>query len=247
MGESFLKDALQYIVWNAQPRWFTDKNNNEWCNERLFQVMPKEDEPTQTVEVNTLSGLVDLVKNEGVHVGGKLFVHVANERTVRVYSEFSEGKNTRFLRYGLYQAVADLPRITVGRPMSQEQAIVELQSLYGVTEDRTYLLDLISRISIEDGVTSCDNGVTQEVTARSGVALKEQTQVKPIVELQPYRTFLEVVQPISNFLLRVGKNGVTLHEADGGVWRLLAKSITATYLKELLDTEIEAGKVVVMV
>ena len=47
MGESFLKDALQYIVGNAQPRWFIDKNNNEWCNERLFQVMPKEDEPDE--------------------------------------------------------------------------------------------------------------------------------------------------------------------------------------------------------
>ena len=128
--------------------------------------------------------------------------------------------------------------MTIGREMSQDQAIVELQSLYGDTPDRAYLLDLLSQISVEDGVTSIDNGVTQTVTARQGVVLKETVQVKPIVRQQPYRTFLEVEQPVSDFLLRIGQNGrIALHEADGGAWRLEAKNRIAKYLRDAISAE----------
>lgn len=93
-----------------------------------------------------------------------------------------------------------------------------------------------------------DNGVTQEVSVRRGVALKEQQTVQPIVHLQPYRTFLEVKQPASDFLLRIDKDGhPALYEADGGAWKLEAKRNIAGYLSaQLADLE-ESGNVVVMI
>ncbi len=48
---------------------------------------------------------------------------------------------------------------------------------------------------MNQGVSSVDNGISQEVSVRTGAVLKEQQTVKPIVHLQPYRTFLEVEQP----------------------------------------------------
>ena len=71
-----------------------------------------------------------------------------------------------------------------------------------------------SRMSKDSGVTTRDNGVSQEVEARQGVSLKALVQVKPRVALRPFRTFLEVEQPVGEFLLRLDDDGnVGLFEA----------------------------------
>lgn len=85
------------------------------------------------------------------------------------------------------------------------------------------------------------------VEARQGIALKERVEVRPRVVLQPFRTFLEVDQPESEFLLRVdAEKGVGLFEADGGVWKLEAKKNIAAYFAKSLSGLIEAGQVVIM-
>ena len=120
--------------------------------------------------------------------------------------------------------------------------------MYAATGDRDYLLALLSHIDTSQGVSTMDNGVTQEVSVRRGVVLKEQQTVQPIVHLQPYRTFLEVKQPASDFLLRIDKDGhPALYEADGGAWKLEAKRSIAAYLGEQLADLVESGNVVVMI
>ena len=87
----------------------------------------------------------------------------------------------------------------------------------------------------------------QEVEARQGISLKALVQIKPRVALRPYRTFLEVEQPESEFLLRVdAEEGVGLFEADGGMWVQTAKRRIAAYFEEKLAEEVKSGKVVVM-
>ena len=83
--------------------------------------------------------------------------------------------------------------------------------------------------------------------ARQGVSLKTMVAVKPRVALRPYRTFLEVDQPESEFLLRLDDNGnVGLFEADGGMWEQTAKASILSYFEEHLAEEVKTGKVVVM-
>lgn len=96
-------------------------------------------------------------------------------------------------------------------------------------------------------VSTNDNGVTQTVEARQGVALNALVEVKPRVLLRPFRTFLEVEQPESEFLLRVHpEEGIGFFEADGGIWKLEAKKNIADYFNTNLADLIEAGKVVIM-
>ena len=55
-----------------------------------------------------------------------------------------------------------------------------------------------------------------------------EVQVPNPVELKPYRTFFEIEQPSSSFVFRMKSGGkghedgpmCSLHEADGGAWRL---------------------------
>ena len=87
----------------------------------------------------------------------------------------------------------------------------------------------------------------QTVEARQGVALNALVEVKPRVLLRPFRTFLEVEQPESEFLLRVDPDeGIGFFEADGGIWKLEAKKNIADYFNANLADLIQAGKDVIM-
>ena len=147
----------------------------------------------------------------------------------------------------LYIAESDVPGFRDGF-RDRETALIQLRSLFAPTPDLDYLLTLLSRVSKEANVTSTDNGVTQQVEARAGIALLDTIQIKPRVSLQPFRTFLEVAQPESEFLLRLDENGrVGLWEADGGVWKLEAKRLIASWLGDALADLVEVGSVVIMI
>lgn len=86
------------------------------------------------------------------------------------------------------------------------------------------------------------------VTAKSTLAATNPVvEIKPRVMLRPFRTFLEVEQPESEFLLRVDPDeGIGFFEADGGIWKLEAKKNIADYFLKNMGDLIDAGKVVVM-
>ena len=112
---------------------------------------------------------------------------------------------------------------------------------------KTIKLTGLDSVSKESKVSSNDNGVSQTVEARTGVALTTNVEVRPYVNLQPFRTFLEVPQPESNFLLRLDNNGhIALIEADGGVWKLEAARNIARYFEDKLVELIGTGRVVVL-
>lgn len=247
MENSFLKDAIDRIVELAKPYTIKTDDGRRYCTTYLREVKPEVELPAR-YSVDTLEALVKLIRTEGVAQAPLLYVRVDSARRVMVDTTYTHKEYAEFSRLPLYEAVSDVPSISVNESISQERAIVELQSLYAITEDRDYLLSLLSRIDVNQGVSSVDNGISQEVSVKTGAVLKEQQTVKPIVHLQPYRTFLEVEQPASDFLLRLDKEGrPALYEADGGAWKLEAKRNIAAYLGEKLADLVERGSVVVMI
>ncbi|MDL2276354.1 hypothetical protein LJC02_01750, partial [Breznakia sp. OttesenSCG-928-G09] len=69
----------------------------------------------------------------------------------------------------------------------------------------------------------------------------------PIFKVAPFRTFAEVEQPNSRFLLRVREGGeMALFEADGGAWKLEAQNNVSTFIRKELEQEINDGAVVVV-
>ena len=94
-------------------------------------------------------------------------------------------------------------------------------------------------------VTYNDNGIATTVVTRKGVDLQNKETIKPIVKLRPYRTFQEVEQPVSEFLIRVGERGISFIEADGGMWKLQARNTVKAFLEESLSVEVENQSVIV--
>lgn len=216
-------------------------NGDTYSDHSLYRVPPHVDRPCE-LSVGSLDGIVKLIKTEMDVLTPPLLVRIANYRTVEVFSSFDEYMQ----RDSLYEATSCGPDFREGW-RQQAEAIIELKSRFVQTEDSEYLLNLISHIVSDDSVSSDDNGVSQKVTTRSGIALVQNTNVRSRVTLKPFRTFPEVAQPASEFVLRLGENGeIGLFEGDGKVWTLEAKKNIAGYFEAALADEIAAGKVVVM-
>lgn len=205
-------------------------------------LVPVHVDRPECITVSGLDGICQLIRTELSKVGTAVLVQAKSYKSVEVMTTYLED----FSRNVLYRAEADVPGLRTGF-RDRETALIELRSLFIPGEGTAYLLDLLSRMTDENSVSTQDNGVTQTVEARQGIALKERVEVRPRVVLQPFRTFLEVDQPESEFLLRVdAEKGVGLFEADGGVWKLEAKKNIAAYFAKSLSDLIEAGQVVIM-
>ena len=236
-----LKSFINRIVELAAPTTY-DINGHTYASEDLRRIDPPKYMP-KAIDVTGLDSICRLVRNEVKKVGLKTFVQIEAYNKVKVFTTYDD----QYERSYLYRCTADTPSVTVNRFNPYENAVIELRSLYIPNEDTDYLLRLLSSISSESKVTSSDNGVTQTVEAKSGIALSQKVAVKPRVSLRPFRTFVEVAQPESEFLLRISGDGkIGLYEADGGVWKLEATRNVAGYFEKELKDLIESGDVVVI-
>ena len=236
-----LKEFAQYLVSLKDNKTY-NIHGDTYSDRELIRVKPHIDRPAD-LPVSGLDSIVKLVRNElDMFENLPVFIRVSDARTVSVFTTYDDV----MCRDSLYTANCDVPGFLDGF-REYEKAVIELRSKFVPGPGVDYLLDLLSRMSKDSGVTTRDNGVSQEVEARQGVSLKAMVAVKPRVALRPFRTFLEVEQPESEFLLRLDDNGnVGLFEADGGMWKQTAKASIMAYFENKLAEEVQGGKVVVM-
>lgn len=232
---------INRIVELAAPTTY-EIDGHTYSSDALRRIDPPKYKP-EPINVTGLDSICKLVQNEAKKVGRKIFIRVAAFNKVSVFSTYDE----QYERAYLYLCEADTPKVTVDRYLPYEKAVIELRSLYIPNEGTDYLLKLLGSITSESKVTSSDNGVTQAVEAKSGISLMQKVDIRPRVSLKPFRTFIEVEQPESLFLLRISGTGeIGLYEADGGVWKLEATRNVAAYFEKELKDLIKSGDVVVI-
>ena len=236
-----LKQFAQFLSEMKETKIFEVDGKNFTNDPDLEEIIPHVDRPS-LMTVSSLDAVCKLVRTEIERNVCPLFVCAEKYNEVAVYSTYRDD----YTRDTIYMARADAPGLSLGWK-SQQEMIIALQSLVIPTESSAELLNMLKSMTDESSVTSRDNGVTQEVTVKTGVSLAKTVQVKPRVKLTPFRTFLEISQPESEYLVRVDKgNQIGLFEADGGIWKLEAKKSIAMYFERELADLIEDGKVVVV-
>ena len=192
--------------------------------------------------VSTLTGLVDYIKSDLDKLPEKLLIQVISPREVALYSPLNADRE----REQYISAIAILPdNVVYDRFIGTEQFNIMLQSAFVDVGTKSALLKYTGLIQDEAVKTTGDDGVSQQVTVKTGVASVGQAIVPNPVELAPYRTFPEVEQPISKFIFRMQEGPkAALYEADGGAWRnkaiLSIKEYLQEELKELENIEIIA-------
>lgn len=227
------KEALQYIADSAKIEKF-EFNGLEYTSKQIYLVKPPLFEGIKT---KTLTSLLSLLGADfEFQTQTSIIFHVQSEKRVSVYASHSDQYGRR-LDYAT-ASLEDYTGFPFGTFLSQEQFIIGLQSHFLDSEDRKLILSVVSKLASDDKLTIEDNGIAQTATVKSGVALVDQVDIKPRVLLKPFRTFREVVQPPSEFILRIRKQGavptIALFEADGGEWKLEAMHNVAEYLSDKL-------------
>lgn len=222
-----IKSALEYLM-NAGKAEVIDIDGKKFTTKRVERVLTPS---PMHINMNTLTGLIEYVEEnvDGLNfASGKLFVHVVNERTVKMYSDLQEEGN----RHCFVECEALTPRLSLDTYMDGEKFNVILQSCFLDNEYRARILNLVSNIKEEKVKNTLDDGTSQQVVAKTGIATVGAVSVPNPVILIPFRTFIEVEQPESKFVFRV-KDGpqMGLFEADGGAWRLAAMLRIKKYLE----------------
>lgn len=233
-----IKEALEYLVGMGKAE-IHDENGQRFSDKRLhlFQ-MPTTDKLT----VYSLSGLVEYLKSE-FDSKAPMMIQITGPEDVQCFSSV----NNDMKRNEWIQASAMLPTFYFDRFYDTEDFNIKLQSAFVQNQDRDIMLQVVGNIKEEAVQTIGDDGTSQSVTAKTGVASVGKVKVPNPVVLAPYRTFVEVQQPESEFVFRM-KNGPScaLFEADGGAWKIQAMKNIKEYLQKELEKEIKSEKIIII-
>ena len=212
-----IKEALQYLVelGKAEEHTINGDTYSDKPLHRIDMYIPK----ANAIEMHTLTSLVDYIKSDVDEMSKKMIVEVASPTKVNLYSQLDYNRD----REKLVSVSARVPEFSFNNFMDQEKFCINLQSKFidDPQTDRSLILKFAGTVEAGTVAEYGDDGITQKATVKTGIASKGDAIVPNPVKLRPYRTFLEVEQPISEFIFRMKQDkydgiNCAIFEADGG-------------------------------
>lgn len=200
--------------------------------------LPPADPTVETLVVRTLDSLVEYFSKdlEAIYENGGI-VHVVDPWTVNIFTGFEGRHNDRNI---YLRAESEKPKFRFDHFLDVEAMVIGLQTQFVDAEGRAQLLKCVGNIKEASVKSADDDGVSQTVVGKVGITMGENIDVPNPVLLAPFRTFREVAQPASLFVVRARPGRpdslpeVALYEADGGLWKLEAIKNVAAYLRDKL-------------
>lgn len=235
-----LKEFISYLLDLKRPESF-EAAGKTFVTENHFTRIDKESY-VEALNVRSLSGVVDYVRSQ-FDTNRKMMIHIQSPTEVYVYDALNKDNDRR----NYVAAKAMLPTIHFERFIDREAFQIMLTACFVDNPDKTFAIQLISNIVEDQSVTKTDDGLSQRVVAKTGVASVGNVEIPKTLNLKPFRTFAEVPQPESSFLLRLKEGGsAALFEADGGAWELNAMANIAKYFEEELEDLIKVEDVIII-
>lgn len=237
IDKSFVEKIL-----DLSPTQIMEIGGRTYTNQTVHRVS----EPLAVpIDVATLTGLKDYVEQNLDGIDKNLvMLHVEDYRTVAIISGLTGPFRQREV---LARAKAHDCEFHFDKWYEREAFQIGLMAAFMPTENRDKVVKFVGNIVQKAEVQTEDDGFTQRVTAKAGIARVAEVEVPNPVTLKPYRTFPEADQPESDFIFRVRTNNndasanAALYEADGGRWKLQA----AMNIKEWLTENIPGIRVIV--
>ena len=231
--------AIEKIERLSKIEVFTDEHGLERATKTADILMPPR---PSYLTVHSLSAIITyLNENEYLDKNKKLIVHVIDECNVAVLSPLDEKLR---IRENYLAASAEDSMFRFGKFYPVEEFIIAMQALFVQNDHAKQILRVVGNITEEAEHKTMDDGVSQAVTAKVGIAKTANVELPNPVRLRPFRTFSEVEQPASLFVLRIKKSGegqkgpsCALFEADGGLWKIAAINTIAKSLAEALPED----------
>lgn len=238
-----IQKAMEYIARISAPN-IEEIKGEAYSDKPLHRIsyVPR----ASSIEMGTLSSLVDYIKSGVDSFGEKMIIHVISPTHVSMYSALDVERKREYV----VEVKANVPAFGFNQFIDHESFCIGVQSKFmdnfGVDYPNEKALLLKFAGTVESGSLAeyGDDGVSQKATVKTGIASKGEALVPNPVTLMPYRTFVEVDQPISSFIFRMKEDKYSkgiqcaLYEADGGAWKIEAMENIKNYLvKELVEYE----------
>lgn len=235
-----LKDLYNAIRTDAEPTILNTDGRN-YSDKQIYPIHAPLPEP---IKVSTLTGLAQYLNAnvDGLEIP-QLICHVVSPEMVEVRSSLlGEFKDRAcYIRAELRQM-----KLPFNQWMDSEAFNIAMQSCFTdapAATSRAEVLKYISSVAAvaESGMT--DDGISQAVTVKAGIASKAMSILPNPVTLRPFRTFTEVEQPASQFVFRCRQDkGIQymLAEADGGAWR----SEAMRFIQEFMENAVQGLNVI---
>ena len=193
------------------------------------------------ITAKTLSSMVDYIEHCNNEFTGKMIIQIIDEAEVCLMSELDEEREREIL----FISRAETSEFRFDQWYDQERFMIELRANFQENEDREILLKMAGNVERKNDMAFSDDGKTQVATMQVGVASKADVIVPNPVTLIPFRTFLEIEQPESKFVFRIGNDNIPkfkLIEAEGGIWKTKAVESIKEYFSDMLrDMPAEIG------
>ena len=235
-----IKEAMEYVAklkeMSMDPK-VVEINEKTYCNKDLIRY---DEEPmARGICSNTLSGLIDYIKNCSFELRDRMIIHVQGPARVELYSCLTKERR----RECLFECGAMLPGFKFDQWYDQERFLIEAQANFEMAGDMNIILQVAGNVESNATANYGDDGVSQKTTIHQGIASKADVIVPNPVTLVPYRTFLEVEQPSSQFVFRIkdqnGQPVFKIVEAEGGLWKNEAMRNIKTYFEERIPEDLK--------
>lgn len=191
----------------------------------------KDDSP-RTIYLHTLDGLVGLIQGESL-MAPVSFLNVVGPDKVLVYGVIDKFGNRPLLA----EVTPFTETMQFGNFFDQEKFQILMRSTFVQNNHRDIVIEFSGKLEEQDASSYSDDGLAQSAVVKSGIASKASANVPSPVMLRPYRTFIEIEQPESEFILRIRKGAqLALFEADGNAWKNEAIANVQKYLVDKLGT-----------
>lgn len=229
-----LKDFMEWFAQVAQVRT-VEVPPGQYSTQELY--LPPDEPGADTLAAVNLGSLISYLEanRDRLDLGG-LTIQVVNPALVTLLGP-ADGRpivHPVFMR-----VTAPINRGKFGLFMPLQELIIWLMTGFARSADQEALVARLGSVVETASVAVEDDGVSQRTEVKKGVATRAHETLPPIVNLAPYRTFPDVSQVPSPFLLRLESGGRgALFEADNGAWQSVALARVAAWIKAALGRSI---------
>lgn len=214
-----------------------DGVDKEYSDVELYPVRPHKLPTQKHINVTTLTGVTNwLLSDDGDEARDKCIVHVHDHKRVSVYSYPDDYYRER---HHFIEATSLNDEFEFGRFMSVEDFVINASCKFVMDDALRNVIKVVSSLRATDVIHVEDDGLSQKLTATRELNRIGEVKLEPFQILRPFRTFREIEQPESRFLLRIKRNGdelprVALFNADNSEWKLVAMRSIVEFINEKL-------------
>ncbi len=232
---SFIKEVRA-----PQEATLLSANDKVYSNVKLVNLPPPEQYDFPTIRLRSLDSLVQYIadnRDKALNPGDNdVQIICGPDRVELVGPPLGELRK----RDQLVVVEAEQFKHQFGQWQTVEDFRIYLLTHFDATEsDRERILQFISSVKDEHIATSSDDGVSQTATVKAGLATLRSATVPSHVTLRPFRTFVELDQPASQFIFRMRSDkglACALFEIQS-TWKFRAAVSGQDYHEELAQLD----------